>query len=106
LKRIAVHLGDDPDSMKVYEMANSKKLPVRYVSEWVLKNAKKDLINQLKARPMTDEELTIALKLALDHLATGRILAVKLILRDILDKRGVVVSQSVDDGVLEGLENN
>ncbi|MEQ1560368.1 MAG: hypothetical protein ABL933_15715 [Methyloglobulus sp.] len=53
---------------------------------------------------MTDEELTIASRLALDHLAAGRILAVKLILRDILDKRGAV-SQAVDDGVLKGLEN-
>lgn len=52
---------------------------------------------------MTDEELTTALKLALDHLATRRILAVKLIVRDILDKRGVV-SQAVDDGVLKGLK--
>jgi len=43
-----VHLGEDPDSMKVYEMANSKKLPVRYVSEWVLKNAKKGLVKQIE----------------------------------------------------------
>lgn len=48
MKRIDVHLGDDPDSRKVYEMAHSKMLPVRYVSEWVLKNAKKDLIKQLE----------------------------------------------------------
>ena len=48
MKRIDVHLGEDPDSMKVYEMANSKKLPVRYVSEWVLKNAKKGLVKQIE----------------------------------------------------------
>ena len=55
MKRIDVLLGDDPGSEKIRKMADSKKLPVRYVSEWALKDMKNKLVGQVEKLRGGDE---------------------------------------------------